>query len=981
VQAGKEDCDDTNRDNTDGCLVNCLAYDPCKALIIKELRPAVACIVNVPKQLRIVGDGFLRVNGVQPTVTFQGQPAVIRSMDVCTNVGGKFESIVQCKEILIDIPAGLGVGNYQIAVKNAVTKECTVTATFSIGPAPQITTVTPVELCEGRPGNFVIRGSGFTASTIVTFNNLTPTNVTFVSANELNVAFTSLPPGRYNITVSNGAGCQTTKNAAVTVYKNPLAFFVDPEVSYNQISIQSTIYLSGLNGPNLVFVGIRPSGGGGQYTSLNFTFDPNKPNLAKAVIPRNLNPDDYELLIRDGKTCEFVLPNAIKVTNQTTLALDAIDPPFGWSQSQTGVTMTTTTPIGAGQTPFQNGVRIYVNPNGSTGLATSLSAVAFLKSSEITALIPKLSTGDYDVIAVNPDGSVGVLTKGFKVTTNPPPVLDEISPGSIANTGTPTVRVDGSGFATTGILKVELVCKPPTGNTTTSTPTLAARTSTQLTLTIANASTLVDGSICIIRVTNPDGTYGEYSALGVTGPSLNIGAFNATSSLVTARRAPATTSGRPTSAARFLYAIGGDSGTTNGALDTVEAVSVNRFGDLNQWRILPTKLPTRLTHAKARRIGQFIYLVGGNTGTAPSNQAYRAKVLDPNVAPQFNDVSLSVETTGMGPGIWYYRVSAVMQGTDPSNPNGETLAGDPQPIKIPNNLTQKLHIKLTWNAVPGAKSYRIYRTPTANLTSGQEVLLATVNAPTVTYTDTGTATPGTDIPRQVGDLGEWHSAGTLGAAREGLGLGVGRDPTTANTWYLYALMGRSTGNTMLKTYEYMKITINANGTQTMGAWQQDATNQVNNGRWQLAGFSVDRVASTRVGANNTYIYAGPGLGSLTDVNAGKIQTGGKLTSWTLEAKANPGYAGYGFAAAADQLFVFGGQNGSPDTGGKSTEICGPGSRCKATATPPELRGWNAGIGLSTARYLMGTAIESAHIYIIGGTTASGATKTVESTIW
>tara|TARA_B100000609_G_C17222735_1_gene441630 strand:- start:482 stop:3187 length:2706 start_codon:yes stop_codon:yes gene_type:complete len=901
-------------------------------------------------------------------------------MSGCQPVQGVFAQVEKCTEITIALPTGLTLGNYQIEVTNPSTKQCRATATFSIGPAPNIASVTPVELCEGRPGNFVIKGSGFTASTEVTFDNLKPDNVQFVSATELHVAFSKLPPGRYDVTVANGSSCSTTKKDVVTVYKNPIAFFVDPEVEYNAISVNSTIYLSGLNGPNLVFVGIRPSGGAATYTSLNFTFDVNRPNIAQATIPKGLTPGKYELLIRDGKTCEFVLPDAINITNTVDMALSSVTPPFGWTQSQTPVTLNADNPPPTGKKSFQNGVRVYFNPSGGSGLATSLTAVAYVNPGSTTAVVPKLPVGEYDVIAVNPDGSVGVLTKGFKVTTNPPPTIDAISPGSIANKDTPNVRIDGGGFATTGTLQARLTCRAPSGATSTHTPTIASRTTSQVNITISSAATLLEGSVCIIRITNPDGTYADYSALGVTGPSLNISAFKAGKDMVTARRAPATTSGRPTRAARFLYAIGGDSGTTSGALDSMETVSVDRFGAMNTWRTLPTKLPEKLTFAGVQRIGRFLYLTGGNNGSNTSNKMYRAKILDPGFAPQINDVSLSVETTGVGVGLWYYRVSAVMGNTDRDNPNGETLPGDPQPIKIPAILQQKVHIKLTWNAVPGAVRYRIYRSPTPGLVSGKETLLATVSAPTTTFTDKNTQTPQSDIPRVLGDLGEWRQIGNMTTPREGHGLGIAKDPTTANVWYLYAVLGRS-GSTNHRSYEYLRVSVDSQGVHTVGNWTADATNLVPTGRWQVAAFSVDRVASTRVGASDTYIYAGPGIGALSAVQVGKVQAGGKLSSWQTVSTATPGYAGYGYAAAADQLFIFGGQASAPDTSSKSTEICGTGSKCKKSAVPPEIRGWNAGISLRTARYLMGTAIESAHIYIIGGNNASGPMKTTESTVW
>jgi cysteine-rich repeat protein len=130
VQQGREECDDSNRDNTDGCLVNCMAFDPCAGFAISELKPAVACIKSIPNQLTIVGTGFLRVNGKLPTVTLDNKPLTVRSLTQCVPLQGKFERIDRCQTIVVALPSGLTLGNYQIAVRNAVTKQCKVTAMF-----------------------------------------------------------------------------------------------------------------------------------------------------------------------------------------------------------------------------------------------------------------------------------------------------------------------------------------------------------------------------------------------------------------------------------------------------------------------------------------------------------------------------------------------------------------------------------------------------------------------------------------------------------------------------------------------------------------------------------------------------------------------------------------------------------------------------------------------------------------------------------
>jgi hypothetical protein len=51
--------------------------------------------------------------------------------------------------------------------------------------------------------------------------------------------------------------------------------------------------------------------------------------------------------------------------------------------------------------------------------------------------------------------------------------------------------------------------------------------------------------------------------------------------------------------------------------------------------------------------------------------------------------------------------------------------------------------------------------------------------------------------------------------------------------------------------------------------------------------------------------------------------------------------------------------------------------------PPELVNWNAlGLALNVDRYLTGSAVESAFIFLVGGASTGGTpTATTERTVW
>lgn len=93
----------------------------------------------------------------------------------------------------------------------------------------------------------------------------------------------------------------------------------------------------------------------------------------------------------------------------------------------------------------------------------------------------------------------------------------------------------------------------------------------------------------------------------------------------------------------------------------------------------------------------------------------------------------STSTTGgtLAAGTYSYRVTAVMNGTEsgPSTAKTQVTTGATSTVTI------------TWTAVGGAGSYKVY-----GRTGGSELLMATVTAPTVQFIDDGSLTPAGALP-------------------------------------------------------------------------------------------------------------------------------------------------------------------------------------------------------------------------------------------
>ena len=91
-------------------------------------------------------------------------------------------------------------------------------------------------------------------------------------------------------------------------------------------------------------------------------------------------------------------------------------------------------------------------------------------------------------------------------------------------------------------------------------------------------------------------------------------------------------------------------------------------------------------------------------------------------------------TTGtLNNGTYYYRVSAL-------DAAGETLASTETSLTVSGGAASN-GVVVNWGAVTGAISYKVYGRST-----GAELLMATVTAPTVTWTDNGSVTPSGALP-------------------------------------------------------------------------------------------------------------------------------------------------------------------------------------------------------------------------------------------
>jgi hypothetical protein len=750
--------------------------------------------------------------------------------------------------------------------------------------------------------------------------------------------------GSQTVFATDASNSPVTGRQTVSVHF--VLFGLDPTTVYSGADFTVQMWTAGLS--SAPTVRITPSGQSSPTTALQSQFDATTGKLT-ATVPSGTPAGTYDVNVNGPGARTEPLSGALTVTNTTTLSLTGISPTFAWNQAASDHTVS--------GSPFVTGARTYLVDQSSPSPAAIAEPCQFLRTGMLGIhVMSGLASGSYDLVVVNPDGSVGVLSGALTVTSAAPPAISAVTPLSIANTSGQNLAITGSNFRSAAVTVLD-------ENGTEAPLTSGSCTASTCSVTV-NASGLTVGDTLVLRVTNGDGSCSEYGPITVTNGSAARPAPVARSQLNTARRAPALAVARNASGGSFLYAIGGDNGTSAGALSSVEASAIDQFGNPGPSRTV-NPLPSPKTLLGAVGIGQYVYAIGGSDGKPAVASGYRAQVLDPSNAPEISGCTLALAAgaSHLGGGSWQYQVSAIFPTTDASNPGGESLGSFPVTVNVP--ATPGVTATLNWSAVPGANDYRVYRTATAGGTV--PVLLATTTG--TNYTDDGSATTEAQAALTVGALGKWAALPPMSSARAGAGAAVAYDPSNPSQAYIYMMFGLNAAGATLSNYEYLPVNINPDGSQAAGSWTT-GTSTTSNPRWQLSAVSVTNAQASKVRAGTSYVYAlsGTNAGGSTAyaVDAGQVGPGGDLGP--LSSQPAPQAAGAGVAALNNRLYVFGGVNNAPSS-----------SILQATIiSPPTLRPWkNVGTSLPEPLSLPGSAANGGVRYLAGGTTGTGPTSTVE----
>jgi hypothetical protein len=720
-----------------------------------------------------------------------------------------------------------------------------------------------------------------------------------------------------------------------------------------------------------------------------------------AIIEAGTPAGVYNLTVTNPNGNAGTLNNAVEIT-ELCRSLDlcgAVDPAFGWVNGRTRIEICANNADGNGLIPVPE---VFLVIDESTQvplireamLSLSTGAGGFTDATVMSAVVPSSQEergdgivvgGPYDILVVNPDGSQGTIPAAFTVVADPPPVILTVSPEQAEKGATVTMTIEGANFKDPGatLARVLFLTQDQEVDATCAAPSCyecgtATLVSTSEVTCVPPLAAMASGAYLVRYEHLDDGAFAEFASFAVTNPSGNLAsATTVMSSLNEARYAHGAVFGRDDLGNRFIYVVGGQSGTGAAtALDSVEVAALSRFGDLSEWTLLPVTLPEPLTGLTLVRRGDYLFAAGGRDGSdAPVTSVFRARILGEDSAP----IILAPETESGGnlaAGTYSYRVSAVMDtGTD--NEGGETLASDAETVL----LTETGSVRVRWQAVTGAVSYRVFRTAAANELAGNEVLLTTGVTGT-SYLDDGSESPGTDRPMPAGGIGEWMAMPSLGTARADAGATIAED--TSGNAYLYVLGGVTSGTTSIDTYELAPLTesggVISSGTFVAGNVTLDTA------RAQLVVATLnDRTAPLLAGLDQQYVVTAQGIdgSALDDASMARVGAAGQLETFAQADQSNSADR-YGSVGIITNNFLFSiagrRDGGGVQTKGITLEVCPDRDASCATADPPVLNiaGGDSGITLQEGRYRTGGVYVSGYFYFMGGLGGTGGIVTLDS---
>lgn len=348
---------------------------------------------------------------------------------------------------------------------------------FEIIREPVISYVDP-HFCFDQGSDLVIRGEHFrdTAFTrpytmkiwLVNAESgveYEPDLVLSITATEIVVRFVPrrVLAGFYHVKLQNGPECATVSSSPlVHVHPRVFALFVDPEIVYNGIDTEVTVYSAGLIGPAAQMTIFKEGQPDYEFFNNSNISTGDNANRPRIKLPVGMAAGKWSAKIISNIGCVGIADESIVVTDENSIEVVGVDPKYIWSDSGGAIAIASVPAPTVGAFNFQGFPRVYISAGDSGGVA--LLGMALISKELVTAIVPAgVPPGVYDLIVIESANSrVGVLEKALTVTVVPPPEISSVVPGSITAAGGTAITVTGSNFVAPTL---RLSCTSPLGIT------------------------------------------------------------------------------------------------------------------------------------------------------------------------------------------------------------------------------------------------------------------------------------------------------------------------------------------------------------------------------------------------------------------------------------------------------------------------------------------------------------------------------------
>jgi hypothetical protein len=922
--------------------------------------PTSLCHTRTDAPLRLVGGGMASIDGVMPTVTVADLSATVTGTEDCQPTDGPLDvSLCEALTATVDATA-LPLGWVEVTLLNPDPASCGgVSTTVEVRAAPTLSAVEPELLCSAG-GELTITGADLREDTTVSIGGLEASLVRYIDSTTMTVLLPEgLPTGSHDVVITSPGGCGDTLPSAVEVVSTPLAYTTTPAALPEGRSAVVMVFVANVI-DEVVEVWLEDEDGASH--AVDWTWSAAEPGLVEVVVPDDLAAGIYRVGVALAGSCAGASSALLSIVDQLTVAIASVEPGYTWTFDDTAVEIYAEAPLPAGMTDFEETPTATLI--ATDGEATALTGLTWRSGGRLTATVPAgLASGSYDLLVENPDGALGMLAGAVTVTTSAPPNITAVRPLSLSTSKDTILTISGQEFRDP---EVWLECR----DGSTAAATVLSWSYSELAVEVA--SSRLGQTVCVLEVTNSDGTAARYASVSVTNPASNLFPWSAGPDLNIARRAPAVGAGRVDAVSRYLYALGGDGGAPESALDSIEQALVGVYGDLSDWTLLSATLPGPRTLAGLGVVGRYLYLVGGDDGKGALDEVWRAQILSRRDAPQMLTPTMYLSSDGLTEGRWQYAVSALYDTTDEINPSGESLISERLTLQLPALDGDRYQPRLSWTATSDAVGYRVYR----SLSADSDTLGWIADVTDTELTDTALPPDAALPPLEEGELGEWVQLDAMTTPRSAACLTIAADPIPdPQRVYLYMAGGMDDSGAALDSIERLEITVTSERTQTAGSWSlSDVT--LSEARYACGASTISADYHTVVDPGEDWVLFVGGVDdrgrAVGTVDAGRVQEDGDLSDWQETDSMSPARAGFGHASASDFLYVFGGQQFRPSAGGVSAGVSSP---------MPEIDNWNSlGTSLSETRLLPGSAQESSVIFVIGGETdTAGATTSTDWT--